>query len=234
MYPKLAAHVGEYLATTLFGSSALAIGCEALRKARQTFGQNEDMCALTEQVIFTEPCAKADNNHWTSPQLDDAAAALRTDSELKSAICSLKRRFACDGAALLHGDLHTGSIMCTESTTFVIDHEFAFYGPRVRHRRAFLANLFLAYFAQDGYEGDRSSQRSGSWRASRKPGPRLSAGLYSCGTSGACRRATRVSPRRRFTTRVPAPRATRRRRAEGAPGGVHAGGADGLVRIRGG
>ena len=159
VYPKLAAHVGEYLATTLFGSSALAIGCEALRKARQAFGQNEDMCALTEQVIFTEPYAKADNNHWTSPQLDDAAAALRTDSELKSAICSLKRRFACDGAALLHGDLHTGSIMCTESTTFVIDHEFAFYGPLGFDIGAFLANLFLAYFAQDGYEGDRSSQR---------------------------------------------------------------------------
>ena len=151
VYPALAAHVGEYLATTLFGSSALAIGCEQLRKARHAFGQNEDMCALTEQVIFTEPYAKADNNHWTSPQLDYAAAALRADSELKSAICSLKKRFACDGAALLHGDLHTGSIMCTESTTFVIDHEFAFYGPLGFDVGAFLANLFLAYFAQDGY-----------------------------------------------------------------------------------
>lgn len=159
VYPALAAHVGEYLATTLFGSSALAIGCEQLRKARHAFGQNEDMCALTEQVIFTEPYAKADNNHWTSPQLDDAAAALRADSELKSAICSLKKRFACDGAALLHGDLHTGSIMCTESTTFVIDHEFAFYGPLGFDVGAFLANLFLAYFAQDGYEGDRTAQR---------------------------------------------------------------------------
>ena len=118
VYPKLAAHVGEYLATTLFGSSALAIGCEALRKARQTFGQNEDMCALTEQVIFTEPYAKADNNHWTSPQLDDAAAALRTDSELKSAICSLKRRFACDGAALaVAGSIATPREYSSRSTS---------------------------------------------------------------------------------------------------------------------
>ena len=160
VYPQLAAHVGEYLATTLFGSSALAVGCEALREARQAFGQNEKMCALTEQVIFTEPYAVASNNHWTTPQLDADAAALRSDAELKSAICALKSKFACDSAALLHGDLHTGSIMCTEATTFVIDHEFAFYGPMGFDVGAFLANLLLAYFAQDGYEGDRSAQRA--------------------------------------------------------------------------
>jgi len=85
--------VGEYLATTLFGSSALAVGCEALRNARQAFGQNADMCALTEQVIFTEPYCVASNNHWTEPQLDAEAAALRGDAELKSAICSLKVGF---------------------------------------------------------------------------------------------------------------------------------------------
>jgi S-methyl-5-thioribose-1-phosphate isomerase len=36
-YPLLAAHAGEYLATTLFGSSALAVGCERLREQRQVF-----------------------------------------------------------------------------------------------------------------------------------------------------------------------------------------------------
>jgi thiamine kinase-like enzyme len=52
---------------------------------------------------------------------------------------SLTAKFAMDGAALLHGDLHTGSIMCTETTTFVIDHEFAFYGPMGFDVGAFLA-----------------------------------------------------------------------------------------------
>lgn len=104
------------------------------------------------------PCAWASNNHWTSPQLDADAAALRCDAELKSAACALKSKFACDGAALLHGDLHTGSVMCTASTTFVIDHEFAFYGPMGFDVGAFLANLLLAYFAQDGQEGDRAAQ----------------------------------------------------------------------------
>jgi 5-methylthioribose kinase len=31
--------------------------------------------------------------------------------------------------ALIHGDLHTGSVMVTREETRVIDPEFAFYGP---------------------------------------------------------------------------------------------------------
>ena len=163
-YPLLAAHAGEYLATTLFGSSALAVGCERLREQRQSFGQNESMCALTEQVIFTEPYCDAENNKWTSPQLDAAAASLKNDVALKTKIAALKHSFATDASALLHGDLHTGSIMCTSSTTFVIDHEFAFYGPMGFDVGAFLANVLLAYFSQDGHEktggGDRSASRA--------------------------------------------------------------------------
>ena len=163
-YPLLAEHAGEYLATTLFGSSALAVGCERLREQRQAFGQNEAMCALTEQVIFTEPYCDAENNKWTSPQLDAAEASLRGDVELKTKMAALKHAFATDAAALLHGDLHTGSIMCTSTTTFVIDHEFAFYGPMGFDVGAFLANVLLAYFSQDGHEktsgGDRSASRA--------------------------------------------------------------------------
>jgi 5-methylthioribose kinase len=54
--------------------------------------------------------------------------------------------------------------MCTSSTTFVIDHEFAFYGPMGFDVGAFLANVLLAYFSQDGHEktsgGDRSASRA--------------------------------------------------------------------------
>ena len=163
IYPKLADHVGEYLATTLYKSSALAIGGAALRRARQAFGQNEDMCELTEQVIFTEPYGKADNNHWTSPQLDDIVGEIQSDPALKRAICALKEKFMTEAQALLHGDLHTGSLMCTESTTFAIDNEFAFYGPMGFDIGAFLANLLLAYYSQGGWAKckgeDRSAQR---------------------------------------------------------------------------
>ena len=163
VYPRLAEHVGEYLATTLYKSSALAVGGAGLRRARQAFGQNEDMCELTEQVIFTEPYGKADNNHWTTPQLDDIVREIQSDAELKRAINALKEKFMTEGQALLHGDLHTGSLMCTESTTYAIDHEFAFYGPMGFDIGAFLANILLAYYSQSGWEScngdDRSNQR---------------------------------------------------------------------------
>jgi 5-methylthioribose kinase len=85
---------------------------------------------------------------------------------LKAAVALLKNKFVTDTASLLHGDLHTGSIMCTRTSTFVIDHEFAFYGPMGFDVGAFLANLLLAYFSQDGLEkrspggGDRSFNRA--------------------------------------------------------------------------
>ena len=54
--------------------------------------------------------------------------------------------------ALIHGDLHTGSIMVTGEDTRVIDPEFAFIGPMGFDVGAVIGNLLLAYFAQEGHE----------------------------------------------------------------------------------
>ena len=50
--------------------------------------------------------------------------------------------------AFLHGDLHTGSLMCTTESTLVIDPEFAFAGPMGFDVGSFLANLMFSFFAQ--------------------------------------------------------------------------------------
>ena len=149
-YVRMAEHVGKYLAETLFKSSAICLGAKKFRENRIAFGANEAMCALTEQVIFTEPYGVFDNNKWTSPQLDDIVKEIQSDGELKIAITELKAKFINECEALLHGDLHTGSIMCGKESTFVIDHEFAFYGPMAFDIGAFIANLYLAYYASDG------------------------------------------------------------------------------------
>jgi 5-methylthioribose kinase len=57
-----------------------------------------------------------DRNRWTSPQLDAEAAGIRGDAALKRAVSALKLKFLSRAEALLHGDLHTGSIMVTERT----------------------------------------------------------------------------------------------------------------------
>jgi len=51
--------------------------------------------------------------------------------------------------ALVHGDLHTGSIMINQTETFVIDPEFAFYGPMGFDIGAVIGNLFLNYAAHE-------------------------------------------------------------------------------------
>ena len=64
--------------------------------------------------------------------------------------------------ALLHGDMHTGSLMVTQDTTYAIDAEFAVYGPIAFDIGKFMANLLLAFFALDGHStaaDTRSKQR---------------------------------------------------------------------------
>jgi 5-methylthioribose kinase len=54
--------------------------------------------------------------------------------------------------ALIHGDLHTGSVMLTVDDTRIIDPEFAFIGPIGFDVGAVVGNLLIAYFAQEGHE----------------------------------------------------------------------------------
>jgi len=150
-YPRVAADMAEYMARTLFFTSDLGMG-GADKKARVAlFCGNTALCGITEDLIFTEPYMVHDNNRWTSPQLDDLAAAFRADAPLKRAVSRLKCRFMGSAEALIHGDLHTGSIMVTQEDTRVIDPEFAFYGPMGFDTGAFVGNLLLNYFSQAGH-----------------------------------------------------------------------------------
>lgn len=66
--------------------------------------------------------------------------------------------------ALLHGDLHTGSLMCTDDTTYVIDAEFAFCGPIAFDVGKMIANLLIAYFASFGLEtADAPRDKQRQW-----------------------------------------------------------------------
>ncbi|MCQ1021467.1 phosphotransferase, partial [Acinetobacter baumannii] len=112
--------------------------------------------------IFTDPYMICDRNRWTSPQLDEDAARIREDAALKRAVSALKLKFLCEAQALLHGDLHTGSIMVTESDTKVIDPEFAFVGPMGFDVGKLIGNLLLCFFSQRGHEktpGERAAYR---------------------------------------------------------------------------
>ena len=150
-YPRFARDIGEFLAATLFGTSDLALSAAEKRARVAVFSANDVLCKITEDLIFTEPYMTAPRNRWTSPQLDETVRSLQEDVELRRHVTELKRLFLGSAEALVHGDLHTGSIMLTADDTRVIDPEFAFYGPMGFDVGAVLGNLFLAFFSQEGH-----------------------------------------------------------------------------------
>ncbi|MCA1395246.1 S-methyl-5-thioribose kinase [Bradyrhizobium sp. BRP56] len=159
-YPRFVEDISTFLAQTLFFTSDLALSAAEKKQGIADFAGNHALCKITEDLIFTDPYRIAEQNRWTAPYLDATAAAFREDLDLHVAISRLKLKFMASPQALLHGDLHTGSIMVTDSETRVIDPEFAFYGPMGFDIGAVIGNLLMAYLASAGHErapGDRAS-----------------------------------------------------------------------------
>ncbi|MCP3726648.1 S-methyl-5-thioribose kinase [Paraburkholderia sp. CNPSo 3272] len=151
VYPRLADHISTFLARTLFHGSDLYLAPDA-KKAAVGGDINTELCKITEELVFTFPFEDHPSNVY-SPALPVAAIErLRTHEPLRRAAGEMKWAFMNHAETLVHGDLHTGSIMANEHETYVIDPEFAFYGPMGFDTGAFIANLLLAYYARDWHD----------------------------------------------------------------------------------
>jgi len=147
-YLEFAAHIGQFLARTLFFTSDFGMN-QQQKKIQSGRFINPELCKITEDLIFDDPYTDSPNNQ-IDPGIMDVAKALRSDHELQRHVAKLRYGFLTKGQALLHGDLHTGSIFVTKHSTKVIDPEFAFYGPMGFDIGAVLANLALNFAAQGG------------------------------------------------------------------------------------
>ena len=119
------------------------------------------MMAITENLIFTDSYYPAEMNHH-STGLDPTVAMIRGDVELKAVVQGLFLKFTSNTETLLHGDLHSGSVMCTPDETKIIDPEFGFYGPIGLDIGMLIANYLMAYFSQPGHreKGDVESYQT--------------------------------------------------------------------------
>ncbi len=160
LYPRFVEDITTFLARTLFFSSDLAVSAAEKKEGIAAFAGNHALCKITEDLIFTDPYRVAEQNRWTSPWLDATAARFREDLDAHVAISRLKLKFMGAPEALIHGDLHTGSIMVTERETRVIDPEFAFYGPMGFDIGAVIGNLLMAYLASPGHERSAGDRRT--------------------------------------------------------------------------
>ena len=143
-----AATVGEYMARVLFGTSIFCLG-QSDHKKEVARAINPELSLITEDLVFTEPWFPADRNSCL-PENEVDAKALVDDEFMKSEIASLKYSFMTSAEALIHGDLHSGSVMVKADSegnsisTKAFDSEFAFYGPCAFDIGAVLANYFIA------------------------------------------------------------------------------------------
>jgi 5-methylthioribose kinase len=158
---KIGRDLGLFAARTLFRGSDLCMTAGERKRDLALFADNIELCDITENLVFTDPYFDAPMNRHTSPQLDAVVAELRADRDLKVEAQRLKHLFAAKAETLLHGDLHTGSIMVTDDDTRVIDPEFAWYGPMAFDVGMMLANFWMSFFSQRGHErsGDRKAMR---------------------------------------------------------------------------
>jgi 5-methylthioribose kinase len=162
-HENLAEQLGLFLARTLFRGSDLAMPTAERKADSALFADNVALADITETLVFTDPYYAAPLNRHTSPQLDGIVRALRADVDLKVAAQQLKLKFCNHAETLVHGDLHTGSIMAYAGDARVIDPEFAIYGPFGFDVGMLIANFLMAYFAQRGYErrpGEREAFRA--------------------------------------------------------------------------
>lgn len=157
-YPKFTEHIGGFLARTLFYTSDLGMNQQEKKVLAGHF-VNPDLCKITEDLIFEDPYRDSPNNNYPD-SIEDEAEALRNDTQLHFEVTLLRHKFLTQGQALLHGDLHTGSIFVTPDSTKVIDPEFAFFGPMGFDIGAVIGNLLLNYAATPGWTADPAAQES--------------------------------------------------------------------------
>lgn len=154
-YPQAATQLGEYLAKTLFHTSDFYLHPHD-KKAQVARFINAEMCEITEDLFFNDPFIEHERNSYPA-ELQAQVEALRNDNELKIAVAGLKHRFFSCAEALLHGDIHSGSIFVAEGSLKAIDAEFGFFGPIGFDLGTAVGNLLLNYCAQPGHFGPRDA-----------------------------------------------------------------------------
>lgn len=156
-YPKFAHQIGIFLARTLFYTSDFFLPSLEKKEKVKRF-TNPIMCKASEDVIFTQPWMDHPNNNWTKPYLDVVAVELHNDEVLRVEALTMKEKFITHAEALVHGDLHTGSILINQEDMKVIDPEFGYFGPMGFDIGAVLGNLVLSYASQEYHAKDEKTR----------------------------------------------------------------------------
>ncbi|MEI0563091.1 S-methyl-5-thioribose kinase [Brachyspira pulli] len=107
---------------------------------------NKELCKISEELVFREPFFNVLNENSFSASLNDFVKTnLYDNKHIQLEAAKLKCEFMNHSQALIHGDLHTGSIFVKDDCMKIMDCEFAFYGPIGYDVGTIVANFIFAY-----------------------------------------------------------------------------------------
>ena len=145
VYSHLSENISAFMADTLLPTTDLVLDAEE-KKRRVKFFTNPELCKITEDLVLTEPYYDYKGRNILFPGTGDFVRRfLYEDEMLHAEVASLRLNFMNNAQALLHGDLHSGSIFINEHGLKVLDPEFAFYGPMGYDIGNVIGNLFFAW-----------------------------------------------------------------------------------------
>lgn len=145
IFPSLADHITTFLVNTLLPTTDLVMDSgEKKDKVKKYI--NKDLCKISEDLVFTEPYIDyKGRNIILDENVEFVKKEIYEDKELILEVGKLKNAFMNNAQALVHGDLHSGSIFVNEYSTKILDPEFAFYGPIGYDLGNVIGNLFFAW-----------------------------------------------------------------------------------------
>lgn len=138
-------NISEFLVDTLLPTTDLVMDRKEKKEKVKLF-TNPELCDISEDLVFTEPYYNYKNrNIILDDNLGFVEEKLYSDKELHAEVGKLRDDFMNHAQALIHGDLHSGSIFINEKGIKVIDPEFAFYGPMGYDIGNVIGNLFFTW-----------------------------------------------------------------------------------------
>lgn len=145
VYAHLSENLSTFLADVLLPTTDLVMDRQE-KKKQVKFFVNPELCDITEDLVLTEPYYNYKNrNVITEGNEAFVQEFLYHDEDLKAEVAKLRNGFMNNAQALLHGDLHSGSIFANERGVKIIDPEFAFYGPMGYDIGNVIGNLFFSW-----------------------------------------------------------------------------------------
>lgn len=145
IFPKVADDLTTFMVNTLLLTSDVVMEHKAKKALVQDY-INPELCEISEDLVYSEPFTDHNNRNDLFPANKEwIEENIYGDEKLRFEAAKLKFAFMTNAQALVHGDLHSGSVFVKENSTKVIDPEFAFYGPMGYDVGNVIANLMFAW-----------------------------------------------------------------------------------------